>query len=62
MKEFATEEQLAEALQVSVKTLQDWRYRGRGPAYIRVGGAVRYRASDVAAWLDEHTVHPGEPS
>lgn len=42
----------------SVRTLEQWRYRGEGPPYIKVGKAPRYRRSDVDRWLDAHTVRP----
>lgn len=47
-----TLEQVAGYLQVPVKTLYDWRHRGLGPKGLRVGRYVRYRQSDVDAWLD----------
>lgn len=47
-----TLEQVAGYLQVPVKTLYDWRHRGLGPRGLRVGRYVRYRQSDVDAWLD----------
>lgn len=40
------------------RTLTQWRYLGEGPPYIKVGGSVRYRRSDVDAWLEAHTVRP----
>lgn len=40
------------------RTLDQWRYLGKGPAYVRVGGSIRYRRSDVDRWLDEQTVRP----
>jgi predicted site-specific integrase-resolvase len=42
---------IAELLDVSVRTLEFWRYQGRGPAFIRVGKRIRYRLSDVEAYL-----------
>lgn len=37
------------------------RKKGRGIPYVRTGGnQVRYRASDIAAYLDANTVRPGE--
>jgi hypothetical protein len=48
-----TETQAAEWLQVSVRTLQNWRLRGgTGPVFIKAGRAVRYRTSDLFSWLD----------
>jgi len=35
------------------QTLANWRSLGKGPQYHRVGKHVRYRLSEVSAWLDE---------
>jgi excisionase family DNA binding protein len=43
--------ELAELLQVSVKTIYDWRYRGLGPKAIRVGRHVRYELDEIERWL-----------
>lgn len=45
----------ARRLGVKVSTLANWRWSGRGPAYLKVGGKVRYRAEDLASWLDSQT-------
>lgn len=46
-----TRPQLAERLQVSVKTLAMWASAKKGPRYARPGGgAVRYRLSDIESW------------
>lgn len=42
---------LAEYLQLPVSTVYAWRYRGEGPRGFRVGKHVRYRQSDVDAFL-----------
>lgn len=34
-------------------TLAQWRSRGTGPEYFKVGRHVRYRWSAVNAWLDQ---------
>lgn len=34
------------------------RFAGTGPRYIKLGKRVYYRASDLKAWLDTHTVEP----
>ncbi len=42
-----------------IGTLANWRYLGRGPAYVRLGetkgGPVRYHVSAVLEWLHDHT-------
>ena len=49
------------ALRIGVqqKTLANWRCKGRGPSFVRLGGppgrgAVRYEAEAVEAWLAAH--------
>lgn len=47
---------LAAELDVPERTLAQWRYHGRGPAFVRVGRHIRYRRGDVNAWLAANTV------
>jgi hypothetical protein len=54
------QKRLAEYLDRPERTIEDWRMRGRGPAFIRVGQQVRYRVRDIQQWLDENTVRPGD--
>jgi hypothetical protein len=44
------ERELAERWKTSRRTLQRWRAEASGPAYILIGGAVRYRLADVVAF------------
>jgi predicted DNA-binding transcriptional regulator AlpA len=48
----------AEMLGVSTRTLPQWRLRGQGPRFVKLGRAVRYLEADLAAYLDEQTVDP----
>jgi excisionase family DNA binding protein len=43
--------ELAKRLQVSCQTIYDLRSQGRGPRGFRVGRELRFRASEVEAWL-----------
>ncbi len=49
------EARLAARLNVSRSTLQSWRYRGRGPRFIKIGRLIRYRTTDVDAYLRSQT-------
>ncbi|WP_407568256.1 helix-turn-helix domain-containing protein [Arsenicicoccus dermatophilus] len=51
-----TPKQLAEYLCIPVQTLYDWNWKGAGPTPIKVGRHLRYRESDIMAWLDVQTV------
>ncbi|MCH7586179.1 MAG: helix-turn-helix domain-containing protein [Acidobacteria bacterium] len=46
-----TSEDLASFLDVPIKTLYSWRYRGEGPVGFRVGKHIRYRWTDVEHWI-----------
>ncbi|GAA3637346.1 helix-turn-helix transcriptional regulator [Streptomyces chitinivorans] len=48
-----TAEEVAEILGVHPNSLPQWRYRGLGPAWVKVGVKVRYRPEDVRAWIEE---------
>lgn len=36
--------------------LRSARAKGRGPAFIRIGRAIRYRIKDLDTWLAKHRV------
>lgn len=55
-EQLMTADQVAEYLQVSTKTMDDWRRKKHGPRWIKVGGSIRYRVRDVDAYLDAQTV------
>jgi hypothetical protein len=42
--------ELARRWQMSPRSLEKWRTLGIGPAYLKIGGAVRYRTEDVIAY------------
>lgn len=46
------EHDVARITAVSVKSVRRWRFRGLGPRYIKIGGSVRYRLSDLLAFLN----------
>ena len=51
----------AEHLGVTVATLADWRYRRRGPAYVKVERLIRYDLDDLADYQAARRVEPSEP-
>ena len=64
MEPLLADKQLSESLggEPSVPTLRSWRYKGEGPPYIKVGRLIRYRLSDVEAWLERNTVNHETPT
>jgi hypothetical protein len=49
----------AELLGLSTRTLQAWRLKGEGPAFVRAGRAIRYRRRDLVSWVEANTVPSG---
>jgi predicted DNA-binding transcriptional regulator AlpA len=43
-------------LGLQVSTLHKWRNTGRGPRFIKMGGAIRYRLADLDAFICASTV------
>ena len=59
-RELLTEAEAAEKIEVSPGTLSVWRSTGRySLKFIKVGRKVRYRRSDVIAWLESRTRDSG---
>lgn len=51
--EFLTTDELADLLAVPVRTVYAWRHARTGPRGVRIGRHLRYRRTDVDAWLEE---------
>lgn len=60
-RSLATPQQVAEFLALPERTLQQWRYLGTGPTYVKVGRHVRYDWAGIEAWVDSQrqSVGPG---
>lgn len=54
--QFIDERQLCAELGISSVTATKWRARAEGPPFIKIGRLVRYRRSDIDAWLVSRTV------
>ncbi len=46
-------QEVAAWLGIPVATLYQWRHARTGPRCMKVGRHLRYRVSDVDAWLDD---------
>jgi hypothetical protein len=51
----ATPSEVADHLRIPEHTLAQWRSRGQGPRYRRVGRHVRYDWRDIERWLEEQS-------
>ena len=61
--EFLTTVELSELIRIKPQTIRKWRLRGEGPPYLQLTKSTRaralYRTSDINAWLESHSVDPG---
>jgi helix-turn-helix protein len=42
------------------QTLAKWRQRKLGPAYLKLGGKIRYKVTDIEQWIERNRVDPAE--
>ena len=58
-----TETETARLLGLKVATLRRWRWAGKGPRFLKLGGAVRYDPADLEAFIEQSrrrsTADPG---
>lgn len=52
--------EVADLLRKPVATMRWWRHLGIGPHSFTIGRDVRYRMSDVHAWIDQQ--HGNQPA
>ena len=55
---FLDEEEAAHFLRLSVRTLQTYRCKEKGPAFRRIGSRIVYERNDLCAWMRQHRVEP----
>lgn len=53
-----TPKEVADRWRIDVKTLSNWRVKGRGPHFVKLGGGrntrVLYRPEDIEAYERQH--------
>jgi len=63
--EMLTQDELAKRWQISPRTLEQWRWLGRGPKFLKVGARVLYRPTDIenyeASQICQNTSGPLPP-
>jgi len=50
-RKYITQDQLADLLGLSPRSLERWRVSGTGPAFVKAGRKPLYDIVDVDAWL-----------
>lgn len=54
MSQLLNNTEAAERLGIAPSTLEQWRYLGKSPAYVKYGRTVRYRPQDIDQYINEH--------
>lgn len=55
-KDLVSPDRLADRWNITPTTLSQWRWSGRGPQYLKLGGRVMYRIQDIEEF-EEQQVH-----
>jgi predicted DNA-binding transcriptional regulator AlpA len=61
-KQFIDDQECAEIGGFKTQTLRNWRHKGIGPPYVKIGRSVRYDRAEFIAFLEKRKITPGEPS
>jgi predicted DNA-binding transcriptional regulator AlpA len=56
------EHDVARITGMSLASTRRWRLLHKGPKYIKIGAAVRYRPEDISAWLESRPSGGGDQS
>ena len=54
MKKLIDSKELAEVMQVSIRTIYGWASKGIIPS-IKIGRLLRFKVENVEAWIDKNT-------
>jgi predicted DNA-binding transcriptional regulator AlpA len=52
MERLLTTKEVSEITAISVSALEQWRLKGIGPRFVKIGRMARYKLSDIQNYLD----------
>lgn len=55
VRQLLNNDEAADELGISRRTLPVWRVQGKGPKFIKIGKLVRYERSELDAWMQANT-------
>lgn len=55
VRQLLNNDEAAEMLGISYRTLPVWRVQGRGPKFVKIGKLVRYERSVLQDWIEANT-------
>jgi len=57
---FINENEVSAITGLSVQTLRNWRFQGKGIPYVKAGRSIRYSYQDVITYMEERVIAPRE--
>jgi predicted DNA-binding transcriptional regulator AlpA len=57
---YLNEHQVSSMTGLSLGSLRNWRWLGKGPVYVKIGRSVRYKESDILEFMEAHMVSPNK--
>ena len=58
LEDYLSEEQFAEELGVSTRTLRNWRQQRTGPPFVTIGKRIAYARTSGLAWVQSQEQQP----
>lgn len=55
VRQLLNNDEAADMLGISRRTLPIWRVQGRGPRFVKIGRLVRYELAELNAWIESNT-------
>ena len=55
---YLSDNEVAVLTGMSVQTLRNWRFEGKGPAYSKIGRSVRYAEKDIIEYMENRRIEP----
>jgi hypothetical protein len=59
-KQFLKDTEASEIYGTAVQTFRNWRYEGKGPAYVKIGSSILYDRKDLDNYWAEHRIIPAQ--
>ena len=50
--QYLTEKEASKLLRISTNTLRNWRWKGGGPPFVKIGRSILYDSTDLKAFVD----------
>ena len=60
LNRYINEREVSRITRLALQTLRNYRSKGTGPVYCKLGRSVRYPLADLVRWLESHRIQTNE--